>query len=139
MDNEKKKKYLNQYRGSVRAQKAIIEEITQLRVDAMFSSLNMDGMPKGSGQSDLSSYIAKRDELIKKLEDEMKRKIDLQREITERINRLESDTEAVVLRLRYIHCLKWEEIALKIGYEYRNVLYIHGRALRGLEIPEDFA
>lgn len=139
MDNEKKKKYLNQYRGSVRAQKAIIEEITQLRADAMLPSLNMDGMPKGSGQSDLSSYIAKRDELIKKLEDEMKRKIDLQREITERINRLENDTEAVVLRLRYIHCLKWEEIALKIGYEYRNVLYIHGRALRDLKIPEDFA
>ena len=138
-ENEKKKEYLRKYQDSVKTQKALIEEIRQLRIDTMMPSANTDGMPHGTGTSDLSSYAAKKDELIRRLNREMKRKLEIQIDITHRIDNMKNETEALVLRLRYIHGMKWEEIAVKMGYEYRNILYIHGKALTHFVLPENFA
>ena len=128
-ENEKKKEYLKSYRDAVIAETQIKEEIDQLRLDKMFPSLVQDGMPHGSGSSDLSAYAAKLDELLRELEDQMNERIQLRREIVRKIESMDSETEKAVLRYRYIHMLKWEEIAVKMHYGYRNILKVHGRAL----------
>lgn len=132
-ENEKKKEYLKSYRDAVVAETQIKEEIDQLRLDKMFPSLVQDGMPHGSGSSDLSAYAAKLDELLSELEEQMNERIQLRREIVRKIECMESETEKAVLRYRYIHMLKWEEIAVKMHYGYRNILKVHGRALEHFE------
>ena len=133
-ENEKKKEYLKSYRDAVIAETQIKEEIDQLRMDKMFPSLVQGGMPHGSGSSDLSAYAAKLDELLSELEEQMNERIQLRREIVRKIECMESETEKAVLRYRYIHMLKWEEIAVKMHYGYRNILKVHGRALEHFEL-----
>ena len=128
-ENEIKKEYLQSYRYAVIAETQIKEEIDQLRMDKMFPGLVQDGMPHGSGGNDLSAYAAKLDELLIELKDQMDKRIQLRREIVKKIEAMDSETEKAVLRYRYIHMLKWEGIAVKMHYGYRNVLKVHGRAL----------
>lgn len=139
-ENELKKEYLRRYGDAVRAAKQIEEEIRQLRLDTMMPAVVNDGMPHGSSSgSDLSGYAAKVDAMMEDLRNQMEARIDIKREIIEKIEEMENETEKLILRYRYIHLLKWEEIAVKIEYEYRNVLYIHGKALKHFQIPENFA
>ena len=130
MENEEKKKYLKSYRGAVIAETQIKEEIDQLRMDKMFPGLIQDGMPHGSGGSDLSAYAAKLDELLNDLKDQMDKRIQLRREIIKKIEDMDNETEKAVLRYRYVHMLKWEEIAVKMNYTFRHVVRIHGEALK---------
>ena len=128
-ENETKKEYLQSYRDAMIAETQIKEEIDQLRMDKMFPGLVQDGMPHGSGGSDLSAYAAKLDELLGELKDQMDKRIQLRREIVKKIESMDSETEKAVLRYRYIHMLKWEEIAVKMEYSWQHVHRIHGKAL----------
>ena len=133
-ENETKKEYLQSYRYAVIAETQIKEEINQLRMDKMFPGLVQDGMPHGSGGSDLSAYAAKLDELLIELKDQMDKRIQLRREIVKKIEAMDSETEKAVLRYRYIHMLKWEEIKERLHMtSLRYVFKIHGRALNNFE------
>lgn len=144
-ENEAKKEYLLRYRDAIRSEKQIDEEIKQLRLDTMMPAVVNDGMPHGSGGGDLSGYAARVDELLAELKEQMEKRIQIQREILHAIEKLPNETEKVVLKYRYIHLeegyhlMSWEKIAVKIGYEYRNTLYLHGKALKHFQIPENFA
>lgn len=133
-ENEIKKEYLQSYRSAVISETQIKEEIDQLRMDKMFPGLIQDGMPHGSGGSDLSAYAAKLDELLIELKDQMDKRIQLRREIVKKIEAMDSETEKAVLRYRYIHMLKWEEIKERLHMtSLRYVFKIHGRALNNFE------
>ncbi|MBS4967364.1 MAG: hypothetical protein KHZ73_00670 [Lachnospiraceae bacterium] len=135
-ENETKKEYLQSYRDAMIAETQIKEEIDQLRMDKMFPSLVQDGMPHGSGASDLSAYAAKLDELLSDLKDQMDKRIQLRREIVKKIEAMDSETEKAVLRYRYIHMLKWEEVKERLHMtSLRYVLKIHGRALKNFRYP----
>ena len=144
-ENEAKKEYLLRYRDAVRSEKQIDEEIKQLRLDTMMPAVVNDGMPHGSGGGDLSGYAARVDELLADLKAQMEKRIQIRREITQKIEEMSNEPEKMVLRYRYIHlddnhrCMSWEKIAVKMGYEYRNILYLHGKALKHFQIPENFA
>lgn len=130
-ENEKKKQYLLQYRDALRAEKQIEEEITQLRLDTMMPAVVNDGMPHGSGGcGDLSGYAAQVDELLQDLKEQMEKRIQIRREITQKIEKMPNETEKMVLRYRYIHLLKWEEIAVKMCYSWKGIHKVHGRALQ---------
>ena len=132
--NQEKKEYLNGYRDAIRAEKTIEAEIEQLRLDKMYPNNVQDGMPHGTGCSDLSGYAAKVDELMDELRQQMEERIDLRREIVHKIEEMGDETEKLVLRYRYIHLLKWEEIALQMDYSWRGIHKVHGRALKNLNL-----
>lgn len=134
-ENEEKKKYLRQYGCALRAERAIEEEIQQVRLDKMFPALVQDGMPHGSGgNSDLSAFVVKVDELLAELKKQAEKRITLRQGIVRKIEQMDDETEKLVLRLRYIQLLKWEEIAVRMDYTYRNVTKIHGKALQNFEM-----
>lgn len=133
-ENEKKKEYLKRYHSAVLAEKAIQQEIDELRMDKMYPMLIHDGMPHGSSCGDLSAYAAQLDELLIELKEQMEKKIKIRREITEKIEAMQDETEKTVLRLRYIHWMRWEQIADRMGYSIRNITKIHGKALAHFEI-----
>lgn len=133
-ENEKKKEYLRRYHAAELAEQEIREEIDDLRMNKMFPALIQDGMPHGSSCGDLSAYAVQLDELLIELKDQMEKRIKIRREITEKIEAMQDETEKTVLRLRYIHWMRWEQIADRMGYSIRNITKIHGKALAHFEI-----
>ena len=133
-ENDRKKAYLKRYHAAELAEKEIREEIDDLRMNKMFPALIQDGMPHGSSCMDLSEYAAQLDELLTELKDKMEQRIRIRREITQRIEAMQDETEKTVLRLRYIHWLQWEQIAERMGYGWTQVHRIHGRALTNFKM-----
>lgn len=133
-ENEKKKEYLRRYHAAELAEREIREEIDDLRMNKMFPALIQDGMPHGSSCGDLSEYAAQLDGLLADLKEQMEKRISIRREITQKIEQMQDETEKMVLRLRYIHWLRWEQIADRMGYGWTQVHRIHGRALTNFKM-----
>ena len=131
-----KKAFLRQYQQCLKAEKGLEEEIEKLRASVILPSKVMDGMPHGSGKSDLSSYAARLDELFGKLQAELNRKWEVRKDILRAIEELEDENEKLVLKFRYINCWKWEQIADTEYYSYQHIHKIHKKALEHLEIPD---
>lgn len=79
-------------------------------------------------------------------EDIIIRIIDLEKEITKDIDRLINEKKRaksvidrldgpykLVMSMRYLECMKWEEIAYRLDYSIQAVYKIHGQALKRVE------
>ena len=62
--------------------------------------------------------------------------VDLKRDIQAVINNVEDEKYRILLELRYINQMSWEEIAVHLGYDLRYTHKIHGRALQKVTVPE---
>lgn len=133
-ENEQKKEYLKSYRRAIKREQDILDEIQRLRLDKMFPSVVNDGMPHGSSHSDLSDYAAILDEQIELLKEERLEKARCYQKIERQIRQMENEDEQEVLRLRYILGMKWEEVAVKMDYSWRQIHRIHSTALLNLKI-----
>ena len=133
-ENERKKEYLDGYRKCVRQLDRLNEELSEIRINKMFSSLIQDGMPHAHTTTDLSGYAARIDKIGRKIVKARYQKINKLKNIRDRIERMSDENEKDVLFYRYIKGMKWEEIAVKMMYTYRNVTKIHGRALKNFQI-----
>lgn len=137
-ERETKKEYLRRYLRAQQAQGVIEQEIIELRLELYPSGVNQDGMPHGSGGRDLSGYIAALDELDQKLKVQVEKKIRLRKEITERIDAMPNETESLLLRLRYIHGLRWNDVATDLSYSKEQTLRLHKKALENFRMtPND--
>lgn len=133
-ENEQKKEYLKSYRRAIKREQDILDEIQRLRLDKMFPSVVNDGMPHGSSHSDLSDYAAILDEQIELLKRERLEKIRCYQKIERQIRQMENEDEQEVLRLRYILGMKWEEVAVKMGYSWKQTHRIHSSALKNFKM-----
>lgn len=136
-NNENKKAYMREYRNHVRRVNRIESEIEELRIMRISISGRNDGMPRGSGQSDLSGYAAELDYLETKLLEEKDSCILAYKDIANRINSLSNENEKDVLFYRYIKGLEWWEIAEKMGYSERQIHRYHGNALVHFQLSEE--
>lgn len=134
MSHEEKKQFLRQYQAARRRESLILEEIEQLRSSKTSPIRLMDGLPHGSGISDLSGYVARLDELLRELETEREKQLEAYQRIRERIMKVPNQTEQDVLARRYLLGQSWEKISVEINYDYRYVLKIHGKALLHFDI-----
>ena len=137
-ENEMKKAFLERYWTSKKIQESIWDEIRELKYSVMLPGINMDGMPHGTGSSDLSSYAVQLNRLEKKLSREVGRQIRIRNQIWKAIEGLPTEAEKMILKFRYINRYSWEEAAVKACYTYRHTLRIHGEALKHLEVPDWF-
>jgi len=66
--------------------------------------------------------------------------VELKVQIAEEIMKLENENHRMVLRERYIHCKKFEQVAVDMAYDYSWVIKLHRRALKEFEnkFPEKF-
>ncbi len=134
MNNEEKKQYLRRYQAAKRRAKMIQEEIEELRSSKTSPVGLGDGLPHGSGTSDLSGYAARWDELVRELEAEKEMQMVTYREIRQQIDMVPDTIEQEILSRRYLLWQSWEKIAVEMGYSYRNITRIHGHALQHFEI-----
>lgn len=133
-ENDKKKEFLRRYRECERREREILEEIQRLRMDQMFPSMVNDGMPKGSQQSDLSDYVVAMERQIGRLKRERLKKARTREQIDLAIRRMKNPDEQRVLRLRYLWGLKWEEVAVKMSYSWKQIHRLHSSALDNFEM-----
>lgn len=81
-----------------------------------------------------------------KQEDLIIRILDLEKEITKDIDKLIDEKKRakavideldepykVIMTMRYLECVKWEEIAYRLEYSIQAVYKIHGQALKRVE------
>ena len=112
----------------------IQEEIEELRSSKTSPVGLGDGMPHGSGTSDLSGYAARLDELLRELEAEKEMQMVTYREIRQQIGMVPDAIEQEILSRRYLIGQSWEKIAVEMKYSYRHVTKLHGHALNHFEI-----
>lgn len=134
MNNEEKKQYLRRYQAAKRRAKVIQEEIEELRSRKTSPVGLGDGLPHGSGTSDLSGYAARLDELLRELEAEREMQMVTYREIRQQIGMVPDTIEQEILSRRYLIGQSWEKIAVEMKYSYRHVTKLHGHALNHFEI-----
>lgn len=134
MNNEEKKQYLRRYQVAKRRVGLIQEEIEELRSSKTSPVGLGDGMPHGSGTSDLSGYAARLDELLRELEAEKELQMVTYREIRQQIGMVPDAIEQEILSRRYLIGQSWEKIAVEMKYSYRHVTKLHGHALNHFEI-----
>ena len=135
-NNAIKKEFLKRYQISKKIQESIWDEIRELRADTMMPALNMDGMPRGTGKSDLSSYAVQKEKLDKKLAKEVDHEIRIRKQIWKAVESLPTEAEKMVLKFRYLNGWEWEKVAVHCHYTYRHTLRLHGDALRNLQVPD---
>lgn len=133
-ENEKKKLFLKSYLRDKLAVIRIEEQLAELRASKISPSLISDGMPHGTSLSDLSDYAAKVDELERELIQKRYDRICSFQKVQAAIEAVEDEAEKDLLTYRYLRGMKWEEIAVKMGYSWRKIHYLHGDALEHLEI-----
>ena len=57
------------------------------------------------------------------------------RSIQSSINDVPDSSYRLILEMRYLAFMKWEDIASELGWTERNVFYVHGKALRLVKVP----
>lgn len=119
--------------------KANLEYLSSLRTMATRTNSMLSGMPGANGvnksrQEDIVIKITMMEEEINKDLEQLKL---LKDEIKETIDSIEKPKERLVLSLRYVFMLTWEEIATAMMCSLRYVYILHKRALANVKIPGD--
>lgn len=135
MTNQEKKAYLLKYRDADREINDLLleKEKTMARLTKITATIS--DMPKGGGDTDkMTSGVDKLISLDKEIDAKVDALVDFRREIVRYISKLDSDNQKRVLRLRYVDGMKWDRIAVEMGYEIRQITRIHGYALANLNL-----
>lgn len=133
-ETELKKEYLRGYEKVVRQMERSGLKIKEMRLNKLCPSVINDGMPHASSQNDLSSYAALLEQEEKRYMKYRYQRIKKCKEITDRIERLSDEDEKDVLMYRYINLMKWEDIAVKMGFSWQHLHKIHAKALKSFKM-----
>ena len=85
------------------------------------SSPQIEGMPHGSGISDsVFSYISKKEELTERLNAKKAKYMEELARIETIIDRIDDPEVRTIARMRFVQCMKWEQIGDKIHLDRTN-------------------
>ena len=88
---------------------------------------------------DLSDAIAALEKYAASVSEQWDRLIVMREEAKAQIEQIADGRYREVLTRRYIWGESWEYIAVGMGYAFRTVTWLHGRALAQFKVPEKFA
>lgn len=137
MTNQEKIKYLKQYKTNELEIIKLNEEIATISNMAFKITSSLSDMPKANSSEDkLQVAVEKLVSLQNNLADKILENINFRIHIENIIDNLAEKRLRLLMRYRYIDGLTWENIAVKLNYDYRWVLRLHGIALSKLVIKE---
>lgn len=108
-----------------------LEELSRLKdmVLHITSTLRGDVVSGGGSHDKLGDAVAKIVALEAEINEAVDAYIDKKREVSKTIEKIKDPDQVQVLHKRYFEDLTWEQIACDMHMSYRNVCYVHGRAL----------
>ena len=109
-----------------------LEELTRLKtLTTQITSSIKPVAASGSGSQDkLGNTIAKIIDLEAEINEAVDTFIDKRQEASKLVDKVTNTNQLQVLHKRYFEYKPWEQIACEMHMTYRNVCYIHGRALQ---------
>lgn len=130
------KEYLSQYRMLDARIKSKQQQLSDLRERAVsVSGGNGNGSHSGTPYDRVGELTAKIVDREGEITRDIEALVQLQREITAKIDLVEDNKLRLVLELRYISCYTIERIACEMNYSYRQVCRLHGKALLEIRCP----
>ena len=132
------KKYLSQAFGLNQRIESKIDQIAVLNDLATKATVTYSDMPKSPNRdgSRMEDAIIKIIDLESEINKDMMKLVELKKDIIHRVKAVESAELQTILELRYLSYMRWEEIAIELGYGIDNVYHLHRKALDEIEIPE---
>lgn len=130
------KAQLRAYKDLRRERDKLLRQIEELEAVVYGTKgRRLDGMPRG-GNGENSHIIDVKGDELNELRQNYNAKVE---ELTARMLEIEQaieplePTERTLIRLHYFQDLTWEEVAVEMGYCWRHVHRLHGRALEKLQ------
>ncbi|MBR1711144.1 MAG: hypothetical protein IJ719_20340 [Clostridia bacterium] len=132
------KKYLSQAFGLNQRIESKLGQIEELHDLATKATVTYSDMPRNPnrGRSTMEEAICKIIDLEAEINKDMVALVELKKDIISRIKAVECAELQTVLELRYLSYMRWEEIAIELGYGIDNVFRLHRNALDQIRIPE---
>lgn len=128
------KEFLQQYRDAEEAINGRLEEISRLRAMAMNVTQTLSKAPAHGHESDkIATIVSKIVDMEREVDGGIDRLQDMKKAVCAAIMAVPDTGQRTVLRMRYVNCLRWEEIAVRLNYTYRHVTRLHGQALKTVE------
>ena len=121
------KKYLSQAFGlnqRIESKLGQIEDLHDLATKATVTYSDMPKSPNRDG-SRMEDAIIKIIDLENEINQDMMKLVELKKDIIRRIKAVESAELQTILELRYLSYMRWEEIAIELGYGIDNVFRLH--------------
>ena len=111
-----------------------LEELARLKDLSLrvTSSLKPDVVSTSGNHDKIGDAVAKIVDLETEINQAIDAYVDKKREISRLIEQVQDPDQLTVLHKRYIQYEHWEQIACEMGFTYRNICYIHGRALQAV-------
>ena len=111
-----------------------LEQVAHLKAMSLkiTTTLKQDVVSGGGNQDKIGDAIAKIIDLEEEVNRDIDAYVDKKREICRVIEAVKDPDQMAVLQKRYLLYESWEQIALEMYCTYRNVCYIHGRALQAV-------
>ncbi|HJI56273.1 MAG: DUF1492 domain-containing protein [Pseudoruminococcus massiliensis] len=115
-----------------------ISQLESLRELATKCTSTITGMPHNPSpsQSPMADAVCKIIDLQDEINRDIDHLVDLKRELVGVIRNVEDVECRLLLELRYLCFMSWEDIAVQMGYTTRNIHYLHKQALRLVIVPQ---
>ena len=127
------KKYLNQLllcRNVINNDVRRLDELKELALATGSKELKKDVVQKSLKNAGLEETVGEYVDFEIKIIEEVKHYQRLKEKILQEIYHMDSDVKYIeLLILRYSQGLRFEEIAINMGYSYERIRHLHGEAL----------
>lgn len=113
-----------------------LEQLSALQTLALKATSHLSRTPI-SGSKDthqLEEVVCKMIDLESEISKEMKKLLELKKEIMSVINSVSNSDYKILLEFRYLCFHSWEKIAVEMGYDKRYILKMHNRALNFIKL-----
>lgn len=105
------------------------------RISESIGGSNFEERVKGGTlENHLETTIAKIVDLEAEIREELDAYITLKGEILSAISRHSDEDESLLLKLRYVEFMTWEQIAEKMNYSTRQIYRLHKDALNNFKL-----
>lgn len=132
---QRKIEWLRRYREAVRAERRLIEELSQLRAEAASVSQALSGAPGGGGDGQAIPRAVERiADAESRLASAYGAALAVRQQVKDAIDTVADPLRRDILTRRYILGQRWERIAAENDRDLRWVLRLHHRAVNELTI-----
>ena len=115
-----------------------MEQIARLNDLATKATVTYSDMPRNPnrGGSRMEDAILSIIDLQAEINQDMLELVNIKREIMTSIKSVDDPELQLLLELRYLNYVSWEQIALQMNFSIDNVFKLHKKALDLVEVPE---